>query len=190
MGNKAEKLVLILGGARSGKSHMAEEMALAGGGDVVYIATAPVYDEEMAHRVDLHRERRPSHWLTLEETTDLAGALQGVANKTETVLVDCLTLWVTNLLLARFNEKTSVSAYDRIEDEIRIELAKFCKVAQEMPFRTIVVANEVGCGIVPESTLGRLFRDIAGRANQQVAKAADAVILAVAGYPLQVKGGA
>lgn len=184
------KLVLILGGARSGKSRMAEEMARSGSGNVVYIATAPVYDEEMAHRVDLHRQRRPAHWLTVEETMDLAGALKGIPNTTDTVLIDCLTLWLTNLLLARFNDETSVADYDRIEEEIKTELARVCEVALGLPFRTIVVANEVGCGIVPESTLGRLFRDIAGRANQQVAKAADTVILAVAGYPLAVKGGA
>ena len=186
----AEKLVLILGGARSGKSKLAEDMALAAGGSVAYIATAPVYDDEMAHRVQLHKERRPAHWLTVEEPRDLAGALQTVPAETATVLVDCLTLWLTNLLLAGYDEDMTQENYHHIEETIRVELSRFCAVVRERNIRTVVVANEVGCGIVPESHLGRLFRDIAGRANQQVAKEADALYLAVAGYPLQVKGGA
>lgn len=185
-----EKLVLILGGARSGKSKLAEDMANVAGGTVAYIATAPVYDAEMAHRVQLHKERRPAHWLTVEEPRDLAAALQRLPADTETVLVDCLTLWLTNLLLQDYDENMPYDKLSLIEETIQAELARFCAVARERGFRTLVVANEVGCGIVPESRLGRLFRDIAGRANQQVAKEADALYLAVAGYPLQVKGGA
>lgn len=190
MRNDSGKLVMITGGARSGKSRLAEEWALAGGGPVAYIATAAVLDAEMARRVDLHQTRRPADWLTVEETTDLAGALERVPPGTVTVLVDCLTLWLTNRLLASYRDGMTPAELDNLENETRAELALFCRTARLKPFRTIVVTNEVGCGIVPESPLGRLFRDMAGRANQQLAGEADAVYLAVAGCPLCVKGGA
>lgn len=190
MWNNTGKLVLFLGGARSGKSRMAEELALETGGPVAYIATASVLDDEMARRVALHQERRPAHWVTVEETVDLAGALERVPQNVVTVVIDCLTIWLTNKLLARYDDALSLAEYGEIEDEIRAELARFCVAAHQKPYRTVVVSNEVGCGIVPELPLGRLFRDIAGRANQQMAKEADAVYFAVAGYPLQVKGGA
>ncbi|EEG78256.1 bifunctional adenosylcobinamide kinase/adenosylcobinamide-phosphate guanylyltransferase [Dethiobacter alkaliphilus] len=188
--DESEKLVLILGGARSGKSKLAEEIALTSGEAVAYIATAPVYDQEMAHRVKLHKERRPDHWFTVEEPRDLTAALAAVPAETKTVLLDCLTLWLTNVLLADYDEDMPSEKIDGIEETIREELSRFCVAARKKNIRILMVANEVGCGIVPESRLGRLFRDIAGRANQQVAKEADAVYLAVAGYPLQVKGGA
>jgi adenosylcobinamide kinase/adenosylcobinamide-phosphate guanylyltransferase len=182
------KLILILGGARSGKSRMAEEMALASGKKTAYIATATVYDAEMARRVEIHQERRPGNWVTVEEDLDLVGALHAVPPETQMVIVDCLTLWLTNVLLSRYEEKLTADSLEQIEAEIYSRLATFCAAAREKPYTTIVVSNEVGCGIVPESPLGRLFRDIAGRANQQAAKEADAVWLAVAGYPVRVKG--
>lgn len=184
------KLILMLGGARSGKSRLAEEMALETGGTVAYIATAAVLDKEMARRVDLHQQRRPDHWVTVEETRDLAGALERVPSQTRTVIVDCLTLWLTNLLLPCYDEQAGVAGLDALEEEIRSELERFCRAAKAKQHNTIVVANEVGCGIVPESPLGRLFRDLAGRANQLAATEADAVYFAVAGYPLRVKGDA
>ncbi|MDW7684109.1 MAG: bifunctional adenosylcobinamide kinase/adenosylcobinamide-phosphate guanylyltransferase [Bacillota bacterium] len=184
------KLILVLGGARSGKSRLAEEMAFARPGGVAYIATAPVWDEEMARRVDIHRHRRPADWVTIEEPEDLAAALDRVPPGTKTVIVDCLTLWLTNLLLKNYREKMTGDQYESMEEGIRAKVAGVCAVVRQKPFQTIMVANEVGCGIVPEAHLGRLFRDIAGRTNQQVAQAADTVLLAVAGYPLTVKGGA
>lgn len=188
MTTKQGKLVLMLGGARSGKSRLAEEMALAAGGTAAYIATAAVLDGEMARRVDIHQKRRPDHWVTVEETRNLTEALERVPAGTQTVIVDCLTLWLTNLLLPYYDEEAGVAELDTVEEEVRSELERFCLRAKSKPFTTIVVANEVGCGIVPESPLGRLFRDLAGRANQQAAKNADAVYFAVAGYPLRVKG--
>jgi adenosylcobinamide kinase / adenosylcobinamide-phosphate guanylyltransferase len=182
------KLTLILGGARSGKSRLAEEMALAAGGEAAYIATAAVWDGEMAHRVALHRERRPAHWHTIEEERDLAKALEQVPTGTGTVIVDCLTLWLTNRLLAGYDENASAEELAGLEQSIRGELDTFCLTARRMPFHTLVVSNEVGCGIVPESPLSRFFRDLAGRANQQTAAAADSVYLVVAGCPLQIKG--
>ncbi|MBS3989375.1 MAG: bifunctional adenosylcobinamide kinase/adenosylcobinamide-phosphate guanylyltransferase [Dethiobacter sp.] len=187
---KAEKgkLVLILGGARSGKSRLAEEMALASGGKTVYLATATIRDEEMAQRVEIHRKRRPSDWTTLEENCDLPGALEKISADTETVIVDCLTLWLTNKLLPSYSEDATFAELASVEKEISESLGRFCRAAKERLFKTILVANEVGCGIVPETQLGRFFRDLAGRANQLVAKEADEVFLAVAGYLLRVKG--
>lgn len=182
------KLVLILGGARSGKSRLAEEMALASGGKTVYLATAAIHDEEMAHRVALHKKRRPSDWLTLEEQWDLPGALEKVSPETETVVVDCLTLWLTNLLLPHYSAEATFDELESVENEISKALHSLCLKTKERLFTTILVANEVGCGIVPESPLGRFFRDLAGRANQLVAKEADEVYFAVAGYLLRVKG--
>ncbi len=189
---KAEegKLVLILGGARSGKSRLAEELALSSGGKTVYLATATVHDEEMAHRVEIHKKRRPSDWTTLEEDCNLSGALDKIAPKTATVIVDCLTLWLTNMLLPYYSEEATALELESVEKEISMALDRFCREAKKRLSKTIIVANEVGCGIVPESPLGRLFRDLAGRANQLVAKEADEVYFAVAGYLLRVKGGA
>jgi adenosylcobinamide kinase/adenosylcobinamide-phosphate guanylyltransferase len=179
--------VLITGGARSGKSRFAEKIAREQGGPVAYIATAAVLDEEMAARVARHKARRPSYWVTIEETDDLTAALAKVPAETKTVLVDCLTVWLTNRLLAGYKEDMSSGQLNELEKNIRRELSRFCRAASKKSFRTIIVTNEVGCGLVPDYPLGRIFRDLAGRANQQVAKYADSVWLTVAGYPLCVK---
>lgn len=188
MENGNGKLVLMLGGARSGKSRLAEERAEKSTGPVAYIATAGVFDDEMADRVKKHRERRPGEWLTVEERLDLSAALGRVPLHYTTVIVDCLTLWLTNLLLDSYEEGMTPAALSLLEGEIHTQLEEFCLLASQSPFQIIVVANEVGCGIVPESWLGRAFRDIAGRANQYLASQADSVCLAVAGLPLYVKG--
>ncbi|NLM52594.1 MAG: bifunctional adenosylcobinamide kinase/adenosylcobinamide-phosphate guanylyltransferase [Firmicutes bacterium] len=181
------KFILITGGARSGKSRLAEKIALQAKGPVAYIATAAVLDEEMAHRVAQHRASRPQDWVTIEETLDLVKAIEQVPPQTEIVLVDCLTVWLTNCLLERYEEDFTAEEASQVEAQIQDKLARFCQVVKNKPFRTIVVTNEVGSGVVPDTPLGRIFRDIAGRANQQVAQAADSVWLAVAGYPLCVK---
>ncbi|NLP37244.1 MAG: bifunctional adenosylcobinamide kinase/adenosylcobinamide-phosphate guanylyltransferase [Firmicutes bacterium] len=181
------KFVLITGGARSGKSRLAEKIAHRSKGAVAYIATAEVLDEEMAHRVAQHQASRPQNWVTIEETLDLVNALEQVPPQTETVLIDCLTVWLTNCLLAEYEEGFTTEEVKKVEAGIQDKLAHFCREAKNKPFRIIVVTNEVGSGVVPDTPLGRIFRDIAGRANQQVAQAADSVWLAVAGYPLCVK---
>ncbi len=188
MKNSNSSLVLIMGGARSGKSRLAEERARKLIGPIAYIATAGILDDEMAMRVKMHRDSRPKEWLTIEERFDLSGALERVPNDYAAVIVDCLTLWLSNSLLERYTENMSPAALALLEREIHIQLEKFCFIAGQSPFHTIVVANEVGCGIVPESKLGRLFRDVAGRANQYLASRADSVCLVVAGLPLYLKG--
>ncbi|MBS3948883.1 MAG: bifunctional adenosylcobinamide kinase/adenosylcobinamide-phosphate guanylyltransferase [Dethiobacter sp.] len=181
-----EKIIFITGGARSGKSRLAEKLAESNGGQVAYIATAGVLDAEMAERVKIHQERRPAGWLTIEEPLSLTGALTRVPATVGFVIVDCLTLWLTNRLLQEW-ETVDMAV---LEKEILLELALFMDQLPSTPFRIAIVTNEVGCGIVPESALARAFRDLAGRANQMVAARADTVYLTVTGLPLKLKGGA
>lgn len=164
---------LILGGARSGKSTYAEGLAEAHDGPLVYIATAQAYDGEMTARIAAHVARRGPAWQTLEEPIELAGAIAEAATPGSFVLVDCLTLWLNNLLLGEHD----IAAHT---DRLLASLA-----ASEATLA--LVSNEVGLGIVPENALARRFRDEAGILNQNVAEAADRVVLVTAGLPLQLK---
>jgi adenosylcobinamide kinase/adenosylcobinamide-phosphate guanylyltransferase len=162
---------LVIGGARSGKSAHAERQALASGLRCVYVATAQAHDDEMAQRIAHHRARRPVHWRTVEEPLALAAALRRVAAPDACLLVDCLTLWLTNLMLA---ERTD-------------EVESLLTVLPALPGSLILVSNEVGWGIVPENPLARRFRDEQGWLNQCVAALADRVTLVAAGLPLSLK---
>jgi adenosylcobinamide kinase / adenosylcobinamide-phosphate guanylyltransferase len=166
---------LILGGARSGKSRYAEALVTALPGPYVYIATAEVLDEEMRQRVLAHQERRKESWETIETALELLPALEGLKGRGRPVLIDCLTLWLTNILL----RGPGLPAEDAIE-----ELCAFLRVAD---YPLFLVSNEVGAGIVPENALARRFRDLAGRANQMVAQSCRAATLVVAGLPLVLK---
>ena len=161
----------MLGGARSGKSSHAERLTTATPAPWIYIATAQALDDEMQDRIAEHRLRRGDGWQTVEAPIDLAGALR--ADRGKPVLVDCLTLWLTNLMLG---DHDIASATDALE----------CALADRTA-PTILVANEVGLGIVPETKLGRLFRDEAGRLNQRIAARAGHVVMMVAGLPMIVK---
>lgn len=176
-------LTFIVGGARSGKSTRAEQLA-ARGERVLYVATAEGRDEEMRSRIAAHRAARPGHWDTLEEPLHLAGALRSVHHRYDTVLIDCLTLWVSNLLLDRQPEAASES-----DPEVRIMLSanELLDVCEGSHANWIVVSNEVGLGVVPPSPLGRAYRDALGRVNQAVAARAGEVCLMVAGLALQIK---
>ena len=175
MSSSTGRLVLLLGGARSGKSRLAEKMAREAGGDsVTYLATAEVSDDEMAHRVERHRADRPQVWQTLEEPLHAAKALSEAEH--ETVLLDCITLLASNHLLGSGAE----AAHD--------EIARLIETAKTRAGTLIVVSNEVGDGIVPMNALARRFRDLQGTLNQQLAAAADTVVLVVAGLPLTLKG--
>ena len=166
-------LTLVLGGARSGKSRHAEELVERLPGPWSYIATAQAYDEEMAERIALHRSRRGDGWDTLDAPHELAGALNGLPAG-RPVLVDCLTLWLTNRMLA--------------EADVATESAALAEALAGREGPTIVVSNEVGLSIVPENALARRFRDAQGRLNQMVAARAGTVIFMVAGLPMRVKG--
>ncbi len=165
---------LIIGGARSGKSAHAERQALDSGLRVTYLATAQALDEEMAQRIAHHRARRPAGWHSVEEPVALAGALARATAPERCVLVDCLTLWLSNVLLAGRDG----------------EIEKLLETLPALPGRLLLVSNEVGWSIVPENALARRFRDEQGRLNQRVAALADRVTLVAAGLPLVLKQGA
>ena len=167
---------LILGGVRSGKSRMAEQLATNSKLPVFYVATATAEDEAMQTRIELHRVHRPDHWFVLEEPLRLASALKEQAASGHCVLVDCLTLWLTNLLL--------------LEDEavFKNELTALLKVLPDLPGEIIMVSNETNMGIMPMGELSRRYCDEAGRLHQNLAKICDQVILTVAGLPHILKG--
>ncbi len=166
-------LVLVLGGARSGKSRQAEALVESWPAPWTYVATAEAFDAEMTARIAEHRARRPEGWVTLEAPRDLPGVLGGVP-PVRPVLVDCLTLWLSNLLLA--------------ERDLAAEGERLAAVLAQRSGPVVLVSNEVGSGIVPETPLGRRFRDAQGRLNQRMAAAADRVVLVVAGIPVAIKG--
>ena len=165
-------LTLVLGGARSGKSRYAESLITALPPPWTYLATAEAGDAEMAERIAVHRARRGLAWKTLEAPRDLAGAF--AAHAGTPLLVDCLTLWLSNALLARAD----------VDAEIECLEAALAQAAGPL----VLVANEVGFGIVPDNPLGRRFRDAQGLLNQRIAARADRVVLMVAGLPLTIKG--
>ena len=167
MGQTKAYVTFVLGGARSGKSRHAEVLVQAHPGPWTYVATAQGWDDEMRARIAAHRALRPPGWRTIEAPMDLAGAL----DTPEPVLVDCLTLWLTNLMLA-----------DRAVDWPALRTALEMRQAP-----TVIVSNEVGLGIVPDNALARAFRDAAGVLHQQVAAQADRVLFMVAGLPMVVK---
>ena len=173
------ELILVLGGARSGKSTVAERMA-RGGGEVLFIATAEALDEAMRRRIAAHRRYRPEHWATLEEPLHLAGALRPLVDRYDIFVLDCLTLWVSNLLLED----------DEVPDAEVVVLetvGRLLDLIDAVGGTWILVSNEVGQGIVPASPLGREYRDILGRANQLVTSRADKVYLMVAGIAVELK---
>lgn len=165
-------LVFVIGGARSGKSSFAEARVKEFAPPWIYIATGQAFDDEMRARIARHRAERGEGWRTLEAPHDLVGALRDAPTDAP-MLVDCLTLWLTNRLLA--------------EADLPTERATLVAALTARTAPTFVVSNEVGLGIVPDNALARRFRDAAGRLNQQVAAAADSVLMMVAGLPLKVK---
>ncbi|MBJ6610527.1 MAG: bifunctional adenosylcobinamide kinase/adenosylcobinamide-phosphate guanylyltransferase [Candidatus Thiothrix moscowensis] len=167
---------LILGGARSGKSRYAETLALQSGREVVYLATAQAHDAEMQARIQHHRVMRPAHWQTLEEPLALAAALQQHARPQRVLLVDCLTLWLSNLLC--------------LDDETRLhtETTGLLACLPSLPGDVLLVSNEVGLGIVPLGELTRRYVDHAGWLHQQLAASVDNVVFMVAGLPYPLKG--
>jgi len=171
----AKQIILITGGARSGKSKYAERRAGELGERRLYVATAEAKDQEMAQRIAEHRQRRGNRWVTVEEPVDLAAALAARHGQTDCALVDCLTLWFNNLLIG----------YDGKYAENKVE--ELVTTLPRLDFHVVLVTNEVGWGIVPDNALARQFRDLAGWANQRIAAIADEVVLTVAGIPMIVK---
>lgn len=179
-------LILVLGGARSGKSRFAEELAASFGPRVVYVATASAEDEEMARRIARHRLRRPSGWQTIEERYELEKVICRYGHLASAILIDCLTLWVSNLLLEETLPFTGCTPAEK-ESYILEQARNLAKVAADLPVKVIAVANEVGMGLVPAYPLGRSFRDVAGQVNQILARFAEQVYLVVAGLAVEMK---
>ncbi len=178
---------LILGGARSGKSLLAETRARDSGRPVIYLATAEAGDGEMARRIAHHRARRPADWGCVEETRQLAAKLQALATPNTCILVDCLTLWLSNLLFAG-RAAAQAEAGEAIDCPLlRDETEALIATLPQLPGQIILVSNEVGWGIVPMHPVSRLFADEQGRLNQRVAAVCQRVTLVAAGLPLTLK---
>lgn len=171
--DRSGHITLVLGGTRSGKSSFAQHLAEESNGKLIYVATAEAFDDEMTDRIARHRLDRGPRWQTVEETLELTAAITNHSNQQTTLLVDCLTIWLSNIMLA-----------DR---DIAIAMDELAQALANAPGPVILVSNEVGSGIVPESALGRQFRDEAGWMNQRIAAAADDVALITAGLPLWLK---
>ena len=187
----ALSLIFILGGARSGKSDYALERAheLAGDQPVLFIATAQAGDGEMAERIARHRTERPDHWQTLEAPLHVGSALTNHLAQAEiqptAIVVDCLTLWVSNLLFASADVESE--PYLQLQARMDAEISAFLTAVKTTGCPVIVVSNEVGLGIVPLGRISRIYQDLIGRANRQVAAAADQAIFLLAGIPLDLK---
>jgi len=178
------EIVLITGGSRSGKSDFAQQYAEQRSGEKIYLATCPpAADDELAERISRHREQRQGkNWQTIEEQTELSTAL-AQASSSAVMLIDCLTLWVSNLLLAGGDGWAMIT-----EDRIAELSSRMLAVCRRRSAQTIMVSGEVGCGVVPENDLARRYRDLVGRCNQIVAAEADEVYLVSCGIPFRIKG--
>ncbi|CAJ0710123.1 MULTISPECIES: bifunctional adenosylcobinamide kinase/adenosylcobinamide-phosphate guanylyltransferase [Ralstonia] len=183
----SRRLTLVLGGARSGKSHHAEQLALQCVGPVTYVATAGEDDEEMQLRVALHRARRPANWALVEEPMHLAEALYTHAQHGGCVLVDCMTLWLNNLLFSEHHEYPETGLVTPPE-AWTAEIDALLTALPLLPGEVILVSNEIGLGVVPMGAVTRFYVDELGRLNQRLAALADNVHLLVAGIPMVVKG--
>lgn len=170
------KITFIVGGARSGKSQFAIKLAKEKTKKVAFIAACQPLDEEMKKRIMLHKKARPAYWQTFEEPRDIVSLLGKIGDKFELILIDCLTLLLSNLILKNFKEKS-----------IEAEVNQILSALKKIKAKSIIISNEVGLGIVPENKLARDFRDIAGRINQLVAAKSDEVFFMTAGIPLKIK---
>ena len=177
------KMILVLGGARSGKSSYAQELATKAGGQVIYAATAQAGDDEMRMRIAAHQAERPASWQTVEAPRQVGMALLSYMTNADVVLLDCITLLTSNVLLG-LPESATV---DEVQQEMNREVDGLLTAFENGEADWIVVSNEVGLGLVPAYALGRTYRDVLGRVNQRLAQVADEVLFMVAGIPMKVK---
>ena len=179
--------ILITGGARSGKSHFAQELALKADRPVLFVATAVAGDEEMRQRIEEHQRLRPSDWSTLEVPTHVGDKISQKIGGAQVVIVDCITLLVSNIF-GQCTDQTGVRIdTPLVEKEITREIDALIEGINHLDASFMLVTNDVGMGLVPDNKIGRLYRDLLGRANQRLAQQADEVYLMVAGLPMLIK---
>lgn len=186
MGN----IILVTGGARSGKSSFAEKMASSLGKEILYVATSIPFDNEMKDRIRKHKRQRPADWDVLEAFCDLDTSLSGAIEEHKAILLDCITVMVSNILFSSGEvdwESIDMHNVNILEANVIKEIDKLIKASELSDIPFIIVTNEIGMGIVPENRLARIFRDIAGRVNQRIAGYANEVYLVVSGIPVKIK---
>jgi adenosylcobinamide kinase/adenosylcobinamide-phosphate guanylyltransferase len=172
-----KRLIFVTGGCRSGKSQFALDYANRHFHKKLYLATCEALDEEMVKRIEQHKLKRGSGWQTVEEPTRVAEAIKRHGNDMEVILLDCVTLWVSNLLMRKKEDR-----------EIMNEVDKFIDTMKQAESSFVIVSNEVGMGLVPVEPLGRRFRDLSGTVNQKIAEVAQTVVFTVSGIPIFLKG--
>lgn len=176
----AKQCIFLLGGARSGKSHYAQELAGKLGNKVLFVATAEPLDDEMQTRIDKHKRSRPKSWRTIEAPVDIGRHIERQINNAEVIIIDCLTLLSSNIL-------ADSSGYLEAEEYVLNEITQLIACMDRLDASFIIISNEVGMGLVPENKLGRIYRDILGKINQLVARYATEVYFMAAGIPIKIK---
>ncbi|MEG0844105.1 MAG: bifunctional adenosylcobinamide kinase/adenosylcobinamide-phosphate guanylyltransferase [Romboutsia sp.] len=184
------KIILVTGGARSGKSNFAEELCIEQNNDTAYIATSIPFDNEMKDRVKKHKKSRPQDWQTYEIYKDIYSIIEHIDKKHKTVILDCVTLLVNNLIFTCGIDidNSNCDEINRLEKYIKEQVDKLLSEVKRTDLYFIVVTNEIGLGVVPESKLSRVYSDIVGRINQQISKESDEVYFVVSGIPMKIKG--
>jgi adenosylcobinamide kinase/adenosylcobinamide-phosphate guanylyltransferase len=182
-----KKIVLLLGGARSGKSRLAQEMAKGTGNKVLFVATGTAGDEDMHQRIAMHKQDRPVEWRTLEAPLNIGKQITANLGDAQTVIIDCITLLVSNVFCRYTEEQFGEIPDTDLDAEINLEINGILDCLQKTEATFFLVSNEVGLGIVPDNRMARLYRDSLGRANQVLAQSADEVYFLVAGIPIRIK---
>ena len=182
-----KKCILLIGGARSGKSHFAQELALKLDKPVLFVATAEASDEEMRHRIEEHQKTRPATWSTLEVNTHIGSRIEQEIGRAQVVIIDCITLLVNNVFGQYSHQSGEQIDAPLIEQKLTSEISELVECIDHTAASFIIVTNEVGTGLVPANRVGRLYRDLLGKANQILAQRADEIYLMVAGLPLTIK---
>lgn len=182
-------IILVTGGARSGKSNFAESLCIKQNNRTAYIATSIPFDDEMKNRVKKHQESRPKEWKTYEIYKDIYSIVEELDNNHDTVIMDCVTLMVNNLMFTYGIEVDQATSEElnELEEYIKEQIKKLMEAIKKTNLYFVIVSNEVGMGIVPENKLSRIYADFVGRANQLIAKYSDEVYLVVSGIPMKVK---
>ncbi len=182
-----KKVILVIGGARSGKSFFAQELARKTEVPVLFVATADAGDKDMQQRIENHKRERPSNWRTLETTLHVGNHIEQEVGEIQVVILDCITLLVNNIFNLYSEQELEQIEESVLENRVTAEINEFIECTRKVDASFIIVSNEVGLGLVPGNRIGRLYRDLLGRANQKLAGMADEVYLMVAGLPMKIK---